>query len=400
MIKLSLVLFLLISNTKLLAFDEFDECYDSCNYSDPFLTEEGNNIAATDCVNDCIDDHIDNLESQNTEQFYRIFERLAASKKIREFSKIKKVSYNLISIFKGPEVEMPSAPPFLVDTPVYDENGEQIPYTLKHDIEAMATEFTNGQLVSLMYQTDWWEKYSFRRCYALEIDDPKKRGEGCKDKLLTDEEINKPAVYLSWLDIQGYEENGQRVKGIVDYLEESDPEHCYRLPYEVEWQYMFQGTDRSTGWHAKEWIDYQALLTSGEFKRCRTRDVGEPGTENPKGFYDLWGNAWEWVYDTTGRLTGGKAIKTITTWHSDTTEHLSKNKTTKTITDMEKGYFEREGEAHVQRGACCESSLSGQVTGISIGSGALPGYAAEYLGSSTSGFRIVRLEKTGSKCPH
>ena len=95
---------------------------------------------------------------------------------------------------------------------------------------------------------------------------------------------------ISWHDAQAF---AQR-------LNDHFGEDAYRLPTEAEWEYACRaGT--TTRW---SFGDDESRLASYAWYKANARDAGRDhfhpvGAKlpNPWGLFDMYGNAWEWVYD-------------------------------------------------------------------------------------------------------
>ncbi len=95
---------------------------------------------------------------------------------------------------------------------------------------------------------------------------------------------------ISWHDAQAF---AQR-------LNDHFGEDAYRLPTEAEWEYAWQaGT--TTRW---SFGDDESLLGSYAWYKANARDAGRDHfhpvgakQSNSWGLFDMYGNAWEWVYD-------------------------------------------------------------------------------------------------------
>ena len=112
------------------------------------------------------------------------------------------------------------------------------------------------------------------------------------------EEPDRPAVYISWEDVQEF----------IASLNATAGAQVYRLPSEAEWEYAGRAgtkTPWSFGNVEKElalyawWTDNISL--SG---RMAAQPVGLK-TPNPWGLYDMHGNVWEWVGDWLGAYLEG-----------------------------------------------------------------------------------------------
>jgi len=120
---------------------------------------------------------------------------------------------------------------------------------------------------------------------------------------------NRPAINVSWNDIQGYLDWLNSQLGIaVD-----DPKR-YRLPTEAEWEYAARART-ITAYHTGDCIDtsqanYDGSFGSSYIKKdgtpvdCPKTDLFRNKTEpvgnfsmNDFGLYDMHGNVWEWIED-------------------------------------------------------------------------------------------------------
>lgn len=103
-------------------------------------------------------------------------------------------------------------------------------------------------------------------------------------------EPERPAVYISWNDMQEFIRRMNLAAG----------EDLYRLPTEAEWEYACRaGT--TTRW---SFGDDESLAEDYAWYDKNTVEVGlkqaQPigsKSSNPWGLYDMHGNVWEWVSD-------------------------------------------------------------------------------------------------------
>ena len=116
-----------------------------------------------------------------------------------------------------------------------------------------------------------------------------------------EEGTDRPAVYISWEDVQEF----------IATLNAAAGAEVYRLPTEAEWEYAGRAgtkTPWSFGNAQKEldrhawWADNGSLAG-----RLAAQPVGLK-VPNPWGLYDMHGNVWEWVGDWLGAYPGGPQI--------------------------------------------------------------------------------------------
>ncbi|MBN1113982.1 MAG: hypothetical protein JXA66_01440 [Oligoflexia bacterium] len=207
-------------------------CSDECNYYYSYTDLD-------DCKTKCLNYYENNYKkftnNEIKKSFYEIVTNIAKNKGI-DIGR-NNVTYKFI--------------------PLRVESGEEI--------EAMATEFTKGQLTALLYDTKIWPKDD---CFN---DSEENKS---KNELLRSEEINKPARNI----------NKTIIDTITEILSKSDPVYNYRLPYENENKHMAHATDPDKECFDREWFNFAKL-----------RNTGTEGTQNINGFYDTLGNIRELV---------------------------------------------------------------------------------------------------------
>ena len=94
----------------------------------------------------------------------------------------------------------------------------------------------------------------------------------------------RPVEQVTWLQVQAFLEELNRLEGT----------NKYRLPSEAEWEYAARAGSQGRYFFGAEagWLGRYALfgVTNG------TRPVGSK-YPNPWGLYDVYGNVWEWVQE-------------------------------------------------------------------------------------------------------
>ncbi|MDE2813776.1 MAG: formylglycine-generating enzyme family protein [Gemmatimonadota bacterium] len=113
-----------------------------------------------------------------------------------------------------------------------------------------------------------------------------------------EDEPDRPAVYISWEDVQEF----------IAALNAAAGGQVYRLPTEAEWEYAGRaGTktpwsfgDVETDLDLHAWWTDNISLTG----RMAAQPVGLK-VPNPWGLYDMHGNVWEWVGDWLGAYPEG-----------------------------------------------------------------------------------------------
>ncbi len=113
--------------------------------------------------------------------------------------------------------------------------------------------------------------------------------------------VDHPAVYISWNDVQVFVQKLNAVAG----------DSLYRLPSEAEWEYAARaGT--STRWsfgENKSWLGNYAWYGANVWN-VDLRSAQPVGTKrpNPWGLHDMHGNVWEWVQDWYGGYSSSPSM--------------------------------------------------------------------------------------------
>ena len=113
-----------------------------------------------------------------------------------------------------------------------------------------------------------------------------------------EEEPDRPAVYISWEDVQEF----------IAALNAAAGVRVYRLPTEAEWEYAGRAGTK-TPWsfgNAQKELDRYAWWTNNISLtgRLAAQPVGLK-VPNPWGLYDMHGNVWEWIDDWLGAYPEG-----------------------------------------------------------------------------------------------
>jgi len=147
-----------------------------------------------------------------------------------------------------------------------DDGGPQHEVTITRGFYLGKYELTQGQWESVMGAEPW-------------------SGES-----LVRDNLNHPAVYISWNDVQDF----------IAKLNDAEGSEVYRLPTEAEWEYTCRaGT--TTRW---SFGDDEGQLGNYAWYKDNACDIGEcyahaVGTKlpNPWELYDMHGNVQEWCED-------------------------------------------------------------------------------------------------------
>lgn len=110
-------------------------------------------------------------------------------------------------------------------------------------------------------------------------------------------------VTVSWLDAKDFIAK-------LNTLENTD---VYRLPSEAEWEYAARAGTTSTYFFGEDDKDLAQYAWYGlSFGSGSHHPVGQKQA-NPWGFYDVYGNVWEWVEDSYSRYDSTPASDPLIT---------------------------------------------------------------------------------------
>lgn len=112
------------------------------------------------------------------------------------------------------------------------------------------------------------------------------------------EEPDRPAVYISWDDVQGF----------IAALNDAAGAGVYRLPTEAEWEYAGRAGTKTPWSFGKAQKDLDRHAWSMDNIAFTGRMAAQPvglKVPNPWGLYDMHGNVWEWVGDWLGAYPAG-----------------------------------------------------------------------------------------------
>ena len=156
-----------------------------------------------------------------------------------------------------------------------DDEGPQIEVRLTQGFYLSQCEITQRQ----------WTAVTGERPWSHDADELK-------------EEPDRPAVYISWEDVQEF----------IAVLNAAAGARVYRLPTEAEWEYAGRAGTK-TSWsfgNVQKELDRHAWWTDNVSLtgQMAAQPVGLK-TPNPWGLYDMHGNVWEWVGDWLGAYPEG-----------------------------------------------------------------------------------------------
>ena len=104
---------------------------------------------------------------------------------------------------------------------------------------------------------------------------------------------HNPVEMVSWNDVQEF----------IRRLNAKEGHNRYRLPTEMEWELAARGGTNTKYFFMedpKTWEKAEGLLADYAWFRGNARETTQPVGQkkpNPYGFYDIYGNVFEWVQD-------------------------------------------------------------------------------------------------------
>jgi formylglycine-generating enzyme required for sulfatase activity len=99
-------------------------------------------------------------------------------------------------------------------------------------------------------------------------------------------DVTHPVETVSWNDTQAFIQKLNELKGTTGY----------RLPTEAEWEYAARAGTDTAFFYGDDPSELDQYAWTASRERLRTQSVGQK-QPNPWGFYDIYGNVWEWVQD-------------------------------------------------------------------------------------------------------
>lgn len=160
-----------------------------------------------------------------------------------------------------------------------------------------------------------WEAVMGSNPYDLPRSNPFYHIPGMKERIT---HPSHPAT-ISWEDAQAF----------IKRLNQQEHTTKYRLPTEAEWEYVARAGTTSTYFFGEDEEKLSDFAWHSEnFMSGGTHPIGLKKT-NPWGFYDIYGNVWEWVQDyyaddyyqqsseidPKGPVTGGGHVVRGGSWH-------------------------------------------------------------------------------------
>ena len=115
-----------------------------------------------------------------------------------------------------------------------------------------------------------------------------------------------PVESVSWHDVQDFIAELNRTTGAVNC--DGTPKSgkgCYRLPTEAEWEYVARAGSTGPYFFGDNRLNLGAYAWYEGNSNRQTHEINQKKA-NPWGFYDMYGNVWEWVQDNySEELPGG-----------------------------------------------------------------------------------------------
>ncbi len=187
---------------------------------------------------------------------------------------------------------------FLMGSPKSETNRDndegQVEVTISRPFEIMTTEVTQRMWVDVMKKNP--SRFKMPR--------------HCANHMLLDGEDLCPDLPLesaSWNLVQTYIRRRNEREGLNNCNgTPTDFKGCYRLPSEAEWEYAARGRSKTAYFFGEESLGLEDYAWFYDNSENKTHPAGQRKA-NPYGLYDMYGNVWEYVYDSYARsLTSGR----------------------------------------------------------------------------------------------
>jgi formylglycine-generating enzyme required for sulfatase activity len=115
-----------------------------------------------------------------------------------------------------------------------------------------------------------------------------------------------PVEYVSWDDCMEF---CRRLTDRERQAGHLPADYAYRLPTEAEWEYTARAGTTSS-WFFGTTVDSDTLKKFAWFQGNSSRTTHPVGVKqaNPWGFYDMYGNVWEWCLDALQKYPSGSVV--------------------------------------------------------------------------------------------